>query len=98
MKEYIKKVLSSNSFQSFSRHGSLLALVVMLGLDVFHTVATWYNSGIPNLPGRDELVGQGVLVSSLYGSGKMGETIGKFANPDPPQADMPTPDASGDKK
>ena len=89
--EYIKKLLSEDSTVSFCRHSSALAAIVMLSLDVFYSVAVWHHTGSPALPEEGTLTGQAILISSLYGTGKAGETIQKFAPKNGCEADGATP-------
>lgn len=78
--EYVKKLLSEDKTVSFCRHSAALSAIVMLSLDVFYSVATWHHTGLPVLPDQGPLTGQAILISSLYGTGKAGETIQHFAH------------------
>ena len=79
---YVKKLMSDDKTVSFCRHSAALSALVMLSLDIFYSVATWHHSGVPTLPDQGPLTGQAILISSLYGTGKAGETIQKFAPKD----------------
>ena len=77
--EYVKKLLSEDKTVSFCRHSAALSAVVMLTLDVFYSVATWHHTGLPVLPDQGPLTGQAILITSLYGTGKLGETVQKWS-------------------
>lgn len=80
MKEWLKKLLSSNELASFSRTGAAVSLIIFLSLDIFTVLwAALYLHRPMMLPGRDNLIGQAVFVAAIYSPGKAGETISKFA-------------------
>jgi len=100
MKDYIRRMLrwvatllSSSEFASFSRTATLIALAVFMFMDVYKLFVSRHLPQGPVLPTRDELIGQAILLSSLYGPGKVGETIQKWA-PGAVPSDMPTVDVS----
>jgi len=76
MREWIKKVLSSDPLASYARAASALAALVFLALDVYSTLKA---GGVAAGLSRDALIGQAVFISSLYGVGKAGETLEKFS-------------------
>jgi hypothetical protein len=80
MLERLKKIFSSDPMASYARTASGLAVLVFLALDVYAVIKTRALSGGPVLPCRDTLIGQAVFISSVYGCGKLGETVQKFAD------------------
>ena len=55
MKEYIKKILSSDPLASYSRFASFLAMLVFLVLDIHSCIKA---SGVVNGLTRDVLIGK----------------------------------------
>ncbi len=90
MLAWLKKVLSSDPLASYARAASGLSILVFLALDVYSSLrARSVAIGLS----RDVLIGQAVFISSVYGCGKMGETIQHFAD----RQDAPG-DGGGDGK
>ena len=66
MKAFVSHLFSESGEASFSRVGSFLALIFSLG---WLTYIVWKTQAIPGLEGLTLFIG------SLYGVGKVGETI-----------------------
>lgn len=63
---FIKEIFSPNGSVSWSRVGSFLALISSIS---WVSWVVWKNSSIPDLAGIT------LFVTSLYGLGKLGETV-----------------------
>ena len=66
MVTFLKELFSDNNTASFSRLGSFVALLFAC---IWVSRIVWRTGGLPNLEGLT------ILISSLYGLGKAGETI-----------------------
>lgn len=71
-REFIKSLLSASGSASWSRTGSLLALLSVLGWD---TAFVYWTHTLPT-----GLVDQAAFIATLYGLGKLGETVQSFSN------------------
>jgi hypothetical protein len=70
-REFIKNLLSASGSASWSRTGSFLALLSVLGWD---TAFVYWTHTLPT-----GLVDQVTFVATLYGLGKLGETVQSFS-------------------
>lgn len=77
MLAWLKRVLSSDPLASYSRAASGLASLVFLALDIYSVLKV---GGVVAGLSRDALYGQAAFISSVYGCGKIGETVQKFAD------------------
>ncbi len=66
MMNFIKQLFSDNDRASFSRIGSFIALLFACG---WISRIVWRTNALPSLEGLT------LLISSLYGLGKAGETL-----------------------
>lgn len=71
----IKRTLSNDPYASYSRTMSAISALVFLGLDIYTTIKAGGVSGMD----RDVLIGQAFFVSSIYGCGKVGESLQSFS-------------------